>query len=143
MDAETSTIFSVAIRKWPGQDQLMKKSTLLVAFTRELDKPPYSKAANDALLARMQDPAFWHKPVYAWLLTNHEEVERLRARWDRPGWRSIAQIMAADDVIGARGAPPNENSVRRVWKRVCRDKAARDAREAAKTGEGPPQGGQR
>jgi len=132
----------VAIRKNPCQPQLMKKSKLLTAFVKELDKPPYTQAANDALLAQMKDPAFWHKPVYAWLLTNHDEVERLRARWDRPRWESIAQIMAADDVIGARGAPPNGNSVRRVWKRVCRDKTARDAREAAKAGE-RPQGAQR
>jgi hypothetical protein len=129
--------FDVAIRKSRGQDRLMKKSNLLVAFTRELDKPPWNEAASRRMLARMADPAFGQKEIYAWLVTNHAEVEQLRARWDRPGWRSIAQIMAADDVIGARGAPPNENSVRRVWKRVCRDKAAREAREAAKTGEGP------
>ncbi len=120
----------------------MKKSTLLTAFVKDLDKPSWNDAASRKFLARMADPAFGREAIYAWLVTNYDEVERLRARWDRPGWRSIAQIMAADDVIGARGASPNENSVRRVWKRVCRDKAAREAREAAKTGEGP-QGAQR
>ena len=38
--------------------------------------------------------------------------------------------MVEDGVKGSRGEPPNANSVRRVWGRVCRDKADRDAREA-------------
>jgi hypothetical protein len=114
----------------------MKKSKLLAKFTKELDKPPYDEAAGKALLAKMEDPAFWHKPVYAWLLKNHAEVEQLRARWDRPRWETIAKLMAGDGVIGARGAPPNGNSVRRVWKRVCRDKAAREVEQARKIGQG-------
>lgn len=106
----------------------MKKSKLLTEYIKEIDRPAYNEAASRAFLARMQDPAFGRKPVYAWLVTNHEEVEKLRARCDRPFWETIAKLMAEDGVIGTRGAPPNGNSIRRVWKRVCRDNAARDAR---------------
>jgi hypothetical protein len=32
-----------------------------------------------------------------------------------------------DGVTGSRGNPPNANSVRRVWDRVCQDKEERNA----------------
>ncbi len=126
---------AIRIRRWQVglMKKPLKKSTLLTAYIKELDKPYYNEAASQALLTAMQDPSFWHKPVYAWLLKNHAEVEQLRARLDRPRWESIAKLMAEDGVVGARGAPPNANSVRRVWKRVCRDKIARDAWQAAKS----------
>jgi hypothetical protein len=97
----------------------MKPSKLLTDFVKDLDKPRWNEAASRKFLARMADPAFGRKPIYAWLVTNHDEVARLRHRLDRPGWDSIAQVMAADGVLGARGAAPNGNAVRRVWKRVC------------------------
>jgi hypothetical protein len=114
----------VAIRILARQVRPMKPSKLLTDFVKDLDKPRWNEAASRKFLARMADPAFGRKPIYAWLVTNHDEVARLRHRLDRPGWDSIAQVMAADGVLGARGAAPNGNAVRRVWKRVCRDKAA-------------------
>jgi hypothetical protein len=123
----------VAIRKCCWQARVMKKSKLLADIIKDLDKPPFDKATNRKLLAAFA-AAVRHEPVYEWLLANHAEVERLRTRRDRLRlqWETIALIMAEDGVIGSRGAPPNANSVRRVWKRVSRDKIARDARKAEK-----------
>ena len=115
----------------------MKKSQLLAQVIKDAEKPPFDEATSKALLAVFE--AGLHEPVYAWLMANHAEVERMRNRRDRVhmGWEAIAQIITEDGVLGSRGAPPNANAVRRVWKRVCRDKAAREARGAAKAGAGP------
>jgi hypothetical protein len=81
-------------------------------------------------LDRILDPCAWREPVYAWLLANHGKVVRARQHrngWNRMHWAEIARIMDLDGVKGSRGEPPNANSVRRVWGRVCRDKEEREA----------------
>jgi len=71
----------------------MKRSQLLAKVIKDVEKPPFDKPTSKALLAMLE--AGLHEPVYAWLMANHAEVERLRNRWDRVhmGWEAIAQII--------------------------------------------------
>lgn len=36
-------------------------------------------------------------------------------------WYGIGQVAALDGIKNSRGDPPNANSMRRVWVRVCRE----------------------
>jgi hypothetical protein len=85
------------------------------------DTPPWRKLSRREW-DEMFDPCRWREPVYAWLLANHAKVVKARQPrngWNGMKWEEIARIMALDGVVGSRGDPPNANSVRRVWDRVC------------------------
>ena len=51
-------------------------------------------------------------------------------------WDEIARITVIDVVVGSRGAPPNANSVLRVWDRVCQNKEEQDGRKAGRDPDG-------
>jgi hypothetical protein len=61
-----------------------------------------------------------HGDVYRWLRANYEKVRRWREE-RQYGWKAIASRIGRDGVTGARGDPPTERSVWKVWQRVCRD----------------------
>jgi primosomal protein N' len=103
-----------------------RKSKRLAAVIAAIDTPRRQTKAEREFLAWIADYPFnMRDAVFCWLWANHAEVSDLRARWDKPTWQAIARIMQDDGVTGARGEPPNANSVRRVWGRVCREIAAR------------------
>ena len=110
------------------------KSKRLTATLAEARKPIGSRAATRRLVAALSDPCNWRKPVYAWLLANHDRVLVARTSWDGLSWEAIAQVMTEDGILGSRGELPNANSVRRVWDRVVRDKEKRDAWDAEQAG---------
>jgi len=114
----------------PDRNSLRSKP--LEVANAQRDRPPWRRLTRKELDA-MFDPCRWREPVYAWLLANYARVERARQHrngWNRMQWDEIARIMVMDGVMGSRGDPPNANSVRRVWDRVCQDKEERDARKA-------------
>jgi hypothetical protein len=114
-------------------DRISLRSKILAAAVTQRDKPPWPRLSR-AELDQISDPCGWREPVYAWLLANHGAVVRARQHrngWNRMHWAEIARIMDMDGVKGSRGEPPNANSVRRVWARVCRDKEDRAAGTAA------------
>lgn len=114
------------------QDRIALQFKLLDAAIAQRNQPRWRKLSKRDW-EEMFDPCSYREPVYAWLLANHAKV--IRARQHRNGWNGlqwceIARIMVMDNVVGSRGEPPNANSVRRVWTRVCKDKADREARKA-------------
>ena len=110
------------------------KSKRLTAILAEARRPIGSRAATRRLVVALSDPCNWRKPVYAWLLANHDRVLVARTSWNGLGWEEIADVMTEDGILGSHGAPPNANSVRRVWGRVVRDKEKRDAWDAEQAG---------
>jgi len=59
--------------------------------------------------------------AYAWLRLRFEQLSpRLR---NRPGWREVAEDMAAGGVKGGRGKPLTGRAVMRIWPKVCQDLA--------------------
>lgn len=44
-----------------------------------------------------------------------------------PGWRGVAEEMAADGIKGGKGRPLTDQAVRRIWSRVCQAVAAEKA----------------
>jgi hypothetical protein len=128
MVAIASTHNFGAIRKWVVDPGAMKdrKSKLLRDVLTELNRPRFQTKADRDLLARVTDwPFNFREPVFCWLWANHAEVTELRRRLDGPTWEGLATIMREDGVVGHYGLPPNGNSVRRVWGRVCRKMQAR------------------
>ncbi len=113
-------------------DRISLQSRLLDAALAQRKRPPWremSKREWDEFF----DPCRYREPVYAWLLANFDKVVRAlqpRNGWNGMQWAEIAHIMTLEGIVGSRGDPPNANSVRRVWVRVCRDKAKREAKEA-------------
>jgi hypothetical protein len=108
------------------------KSRTLAAVIEEWSKPLTTTKADKAFFAWLSDyPHNSREAVYCWLWDNHAELTRLLTEW-RPTWETIAVIMTEDGILGARGAPPTGNAVRRVWKRVCRDKEERDRRKGTR-----------
>lgn len=75
-----------------------------------------------------------HSQVYRIMRARHASLTaKFEAGWI--GWEAVAQEMAGIGVSGKRGtAPPSADSLRRVWKRVCRDVEA----EAMKLAAQPP-----
>ncbi|HUZ90310.1 MAG TPA: hypothetical protein VMU78_00170 [Methylocella sp.] len=68
--------------------------------------------------------------IYRWLRDHFQQVFHDIEELQRP-WAVIAAEAAVAGVIGTRGAKPTADSVRRVWKRVCRDvQVARDRKVA-------------
>lgn len=127
------------IRNWRGDAGPMKdrRSKLLRAFVADLERSARWTKADEAFFKRLEEeyPYGVREPVFCWLWVNFDQVFQVRhwqgGRLARIGWEGIAQMMREDGVVGSRGEPPNANSVRRVWARVCQDKEERAAREAA------------
>jgi hypothetical protein len=69
--------------------------------------------------------------VYSWLRARHAEVTVLMARGEAT-WGVLAARLAGSGVLGRSGTRPTANAMIRVWKRVCRDAEAEEARSAAK-----------
>ena len=112
-------------------DRIALQSKLLVSAIAQRDTPPWRKMSKKEL-AEMFDPCRWREPVYAWLLANHAKVIRARQHrngWNGLHWQEIARIMELEGIKGSRGDPPNANSVRRVWGRVCDDMEKQKARK--------------
>jgi hypothetical protein len=110
-------------------DRISLQSKLLAAAVAQWDTPPWRRL-NRKELDQILDPCAWREPVYAWLLANHAKVVRARQHrngWNGMHWAEIVRIMEMEGVNGSRGEPPNADSVRRLWGRVCRDKEEREA----------------
>jgi hypothetical protein len=110
-------------------DRISLQSKLLAAAVAQRDRPRWRRLSRKEW-DQIFDPCLGREPVYAWLLANHAKVARARQHrngWNGMHWAEIARIMELDGVKGSRGEPPNANSVRRVWDRVCRDKEEREA----------------
>ncbi len=102
-----------------------RKSRTLAAVIEEWSKPRPKTEAEKAFFAWLNDyPHNSRQAVFCWLWDNHTELSEMLVKW-QPGWRMIAAIMEEDGVLGAKGAPPTANAVRRVWKRVCKEIEAR------------------
>ncbi len=104
-------------------NRITLQSKLLASAIAQRDVSPWRKLSRKEL-AEMFDPCRWREPVYAWLLANLAKVIRARQHrngWNGLHWKEIARIMELEGVKGSRGDPPNANSARRVWLRVCRD----------------------
>ncbi len=116
------------------------KSKLLtdcVAEARKADRVGDRLTREDrAWLAKFEAgyPYNQHEAVFSWLWVNHAEVAELRRNIFGRTWHGIAVIMQEEGVKGSRGEPPNANSVRRVWGRVCKDVEKRAAQKAAEKG---------
>lgn len=62
--------------------------------------------------------------AYAWLRVRFEKLSpRFR---NRPGWRGIAEELAAGGIKGGNGRPLTARAVMRIWPRVCQDVAAEE-----------------
>jgi hypothetical protein len=110
-------------------DRISLRSKILAAAVAQRSRPRWPRLSR-AELDQLSDPCRWREPVYAWLLANHARVVQARQHrngWNGMHWAEIAEIMVMDGVKGSRDEPPNANSVRRVWARVCRDKEDREA----------------
>jgi hypothetical protein len=110
-----------------------RRSKLLRAFVADIERAERWTKADEALFKRLGEgyPYEVREPVFCWLWANYDQVHQLR-HWQggsiaRIGWEGIAQMMREEGVVGSRGDPPNANSVRRVWGRVCRKIEARAA----------------
>ena len=116
------------------------KSKLLAGYVAEA-----RKADRESSRLTKEERARWaefearypfdqHESVFCWLWVNHDEVAELRSNIFGRTWHGIAMIMQKEGVKGSRGEPPNANSVRRVWGRVCLDIEKRAAWKAAEKG---------
>lgn len=113
------------------------KSKLLAGYVAEARKADREserfsrrdRAWVNSILARY--PFDCREPVFCWLWVNHDEVAEIRSAFLGRTWHGIAMIMQKEGVKGSRGEPPNANSVRRVWGRVCADIRERAERKAA------------
>jgi hypothetical protein len=107
-----------------------RKSKLLRDVIADMDQVLEKAKARKFVLRGPVYPFNCREAVFCWLWANHAEVTNLRTRWDYITWKGIAMIMQEDGVKGWKGEPPNANSVRRVWGRVCREVEEREAWEA-------------
>ena len=109
----------------PVQDRVSLRSKALVAALKQREKPPWRKHSRREI-AEWLDPAGCgsRSTVYAWLWANMAQVANARRSMighNPMHWPAIAWIMDCEGIKESRGEPPNANSVRRVWGRVCRD----------------------
>jgi hypothetical protein len=142
MDVPASIVIGFAVRKRGHDTGRMKdrRSKRLRAFVADIERAERPTKADAAIFKRLSEgyPYEVREPVFCWLWANYDQVQQVR-HWRGGnlalmGWEDIAKMMREDGVIGSRGDPPNANSVRRVWARVCQKKEERDPREAVKTG---------
>jgi hypothetical protein len=58
--------------------------------------------------------------LYRWLRAHHESIAEILTK-DEPSWLSVAERLAEAGVRNTKDAPPSADSVRRIWRAVCRD----------------------
>jgi hypothetical protein len=130
--------FRLSVRKRARDARHMKdrRSKLLRAFVADIERAERPTKADEAWIARPSLYPFGIRDaVFCWLWANYDHVAQMRGGVPpRLGWEGFAAIMREDGVIGSRGEPPNANSVRRVWARVCREKEEQEAKKAAMPG---------
>ncbi len=113
------------------QDRISLRSKALVATLKQREEPPWRKTTRREI-AEWFDPCRIREPVYAWLWANRAQVAKARrptVGYSPLHWSAIARIMEFEGIKGFRGEPPNANSVRRVWGRVCRDFERQESRK--------------
>lgn len=77
--------------------------------------------ARGALAKRILEKAQNRRsPLYRWLRENYADIARAMSL-PRPSWTALAETAAEAGQVDERGRPPNANSVRAAWIRVCRD----------------------
>ena len=76
--------------------------------------------------------------AHVWLKRRFETLApRLR---HNPGWRGLAEDMAADGIKGGKGTPLTSRAVREIWSRVCEAVEAEEAVRARAARTSPRQG---
>lgn len=65
--------------------------------------------------------------MYRWLRAHHDQVAEMLDTIE-PSWWEVAKRLGQAGVHNTKGVPPSGDSVRRVWKVVCRDVGAAIAR---------------
>lgn len=76
--------------------------------------------------------------AHVWLKRRYETLApRLR---HRPGWRGLAEDMAADGIKGGKGTPLTSRAVREIWSRVCEAVEAEEVVRARTARTSPRQG---
>jgi hypothetical protein len=65
--------------------------------------------------------------MYRWLREHHGHVAELLAATE-PSWREVAERLGRAGVRNTKGALPSADSIRRVWRVVCRDVAGAHTR---------------
>ena len=77
--------------------------------------------ARGALAKRILEKAQARRsPLYRWLRENHADITTVMSL-PRPSWTALAETAAEAGQVDDHGKPPNANSVRAAWIRVCRD----------------------
>ncbi|MBV9747681.1 MAG: hypothetical protein JO157_02590 [Acetobacteraceae bacterium] len=137
MDAIASILAAaanvVSVRTAAGDAAAMarkhRKSPALAAVIEHWSKPSRLRKSFLRALEEATDyPHNCRAAVFCWLWVNHAELSEVLWRW-QPTWASVARIMEADGVRDRYGKAPTGNAVRRVWKRVCREIEAEQAKE--------------
>jgi hypothetical protein len=78
-------------------------------------------SARGALAKRILERAQARRsPLYRWLRENHADIATAMSL-PRPSWTALAETAAESGQVDDHGKPPNANSVRAAWIRVCRD----------------------
>ena len=113
-----------------------RRSKLVRALVDDLERAERPTKWDAAFFTRLPPyPYGTRDAVFCWLWANHEQLDQLLhwkgTRVARIGWEGIVTMMREDGVIGSRCQPPNANSARRVWGRVCREIEERAARQSA------------
>jgi len=67
--------------------------------------------------------------LYRWLRANYKRLAP-RVEQDEIPWGVLAREIAAAGLKNRKGAPPSADSVRRIWRTVCRDLAREAAAKA-------------
>ena len=76
--------------------------------------------------------------AHVWLKRRFDTLApRLR---HKPGWRGLAEDMAADGIKGGKGMPLTSRAVREIWSRVCEVVEAEEAVRARAVRTSPRQG---
>ena len=78
-------------------------------------------AARGALAKRILEKAQSRRsPLYRWLRENYADIATAMSL-PRPSWTALAETAVEAGQVDDNGKPPNANSVRAAWIRVCRD----------------------
>ncbi len=98
-------------------------------------------AARGALAKRILEKAQARRsPLYRWLRENHADIATAMSL-PRPSWTALAETAAESGQVDDHGKPPNANSVRAAWIRVCRDLGKPARRTAANKSPGAGRSG--
>jgi|GEM_PF-6060336 hypothetical protein len=74
-----------------------------------------------AIADRLQAKAYTrHCDAYRWLRQHYDLMLQMLSE-HQPSWPTVAVVLGAEGVTGAQGRQLTGDSLRRVWRRVCRD----------------------